>query len=68
MLLANFAKINMVKLKKKRELGVLTSGIKRDGHQKKTRELGGTTVFQTLSFIFKQLSKTSPKTINASNN
>ena len=35
MLLANFAKIDTVKLKKKRELGVLTSGIKRDGHQKK---------------------------------
>ena len=35
MLLANFAKIDMVKLKKTRELGVLTSGIKRDGYQKK---------------------------------
>ena len=35
MLLANFAKIDTVKLKKKRELGVLTSGIKRDGHKKK---------------------------------
>ena len=33
---ANFIKIDMVK--KNRELGVLTSGIKRDGHQK-TREL-----------------------------
>ena len=33
-------KKDMVKLKKNRELGVLTSGIKRDGHQKKTRELG----------------------------
>ena len=52
--MANFVKIDMVKLKKNRELGVLTSGIKRDGHQKKTgirksgnqkfRELGGTTV------------------------
>ena len=36
MLLANFSKIDMVKLKKNRELGVLTSGIKRDGHQNKT--------------------------------
>ena len=26
----------IVKLKKNRELGVLTSGIKRDGHQKET--------------------------------
>ena len=39
MLWANFAEIDMVKLKKNRELGVLTSGIKRDG-QKKIRELG----------------------------
>ena len=29
----------MVKLKKNRELGVLTSGIKRDGHQKKSGNL-----------------------------
>ena len=36
MLLANFAKIDTVKLKKTRELGVLTSGIKRDGHKKKS--------------------------------
>ena len=43
MLLANFAKIDKVKLKINRELGVLTSGIKRDGH-KKIRELGGMTV------------------------
>ena len=35
-LLANFAKIDMVKLKKNRELGVLTPGIKRDGHKKKS--------------------------------
>ena len=35
MFFANFVKIDMVKLKKNRELGVLTSGIKRDGHQKK---------------------------------
>ena len=35
MFLANFVKIDMVKLKKTRELGVLTSGIKREGHQKK---------------------------------
>ena len=35
MLLANFAKKDTVKLKKTRELGVLTSGIKRDGHKKK---------------------------------
>ena len=34
MLWANFAKKDMVKLKKNRELGVLTSGIKRDGHKK----------------------------------
>ena len=34
MFLANFVKIDMVKLKKNRELGVLTSGIKMDGHQK----------------------------------
>ena len=40
MFLANFVKIDMVKLKQNRELGVLTSGIKRDGHQKKPRELG----------------------------
>ena len=33
--LANFIKIDMVKLKKNQELGVLTSGIKRDGHKKK---------------------------------
>ena len=39
MFLANFVKIDMVKLKKDRKLGVLTSGIKRDGYQKKTREL-----------------------------
>ena len=44
MFLANFVKIDMVKLKKNQELGVLTSGIKRDGHQKnpghlETREL-----------------------------
>ena len=37
------------KTRKNRELGVLTSGIKRDGHQKnpgnwEIRELGGTTV------------------------
>ena len=36
MFLANFVKIDMIKLKKNRELGVLTSGIKRDGHQKET--------------------------------
>ena len=36
MLLANFAKIDTEKLKKNRELGVLTSGIKRDGHKKKS--------------------------------
>ena len=36
MVLANFAKIDTVKLKKPRELGVLTSGIKRDGHKKKS--------------------------------
>ena len=36
MLLANFAKIDTVKLKKNRELGVLTSGIKRYGHKKKS--------------------------------
>ena len=36
MLLANFAKIDTVKLKKTRELGVLTSGIKRDGLKKKS--------------------------------
>ena len=36
MFLANFVKIDMVKLKINRESGVLTSGIKRDGHQKKT--------------------------------
>ena len=36
MVLANFAKIDTVKLKKNRELGVLTSGIKRDGHKKKS--------------------------------
>ena len=40
MLLANFAKIDTVKLKKPRKLGVLTSGIKRDGHKRKIRELG----------------------------
>ena len=40
MFLANFVKIDMVKLRKNRELGVLTSGIKRDGHQKNPRELG----------------------------
>ena len=40
MFLANFVKIDMVKLKRNRELGVLTSGIERDGHQKKSRELG----------------------------
>ena len=34
MLWANFAKIDMVKLKKNRKLGVLTSGIKKDGHKK----------------------------------
>ena len=34
MFLANFVKIDMVKLKENRELGVLTLGIKRDGHQK----------------------------------
>ena len=34
MFLANFVKIDMVKLKKNRKLGVLTSGIKRDGHKK----------------------------------
>ena len=54
MFLANFVKIDMVKLKENRELGVLTPGIKRDGHQKnpgnqeirnqKFRELEGTTV------------------------
>ena len=38
-LLANFAKVDMVKLKKPWELGVLTSEIKRDGHKKKIREL-----------------------------
>ena len=32
--LANFIKIDMVKLKENRELVVLTSEIKRDGHQK----------------------------------
>ena len=36
MFLANFAKIDTVKLKKNRELGVLISGIKRDGHKKKS--------------------------------
>ena len=36
MLLANFAKIDVVKLNKNRELGVLSSGIKRDGHKKKS--------------------------------
>ena len=36
MVLANFAKIDTVKLKKNRELGVLTSGIRRDGHNKKS--------------------------------
>ena len=36
MVLANFTKIDMVKLKKHRELGVLTTGIKRDGHKKKS--------------------------------
>ena len=36
MFLANFAKTDTVKLKKTRELGVLTSGIKRDGHKKKS--------------------------------
>ena len=35
MLWANFAEIDRVKLKKNQELGVLTSGIKRDGHKKK---------------------------------
>ena len=49
MFLADFVKIDMAKLKKNRELGVSTSGIKRDGHQKnpgnwEIRELGGTTV------------------------
>ena len=39
MLWANFAKIDMVKLKKNWELGVLTSGIKR-WSPKKPRELG----------------------------
>ena len=34
MFLANFVKKDMVKLKKNRELGVLTPGIKRDGYQK----------------------------------
>ena len=34
MLWANFAEIDMVKLKKNREIGVLTSEIKRDGHKK----------------------------------
>ena len=36
MLLAKFAEIDTVKLRKTRELGVLTSGIKRDGHKKKS--------------------------------
>ena len=35
MLLANFVEIDMVKFKKNLELGVLTLGIKRDGHTKK---------------------------------
>ena len=39
MFLANFVQIEMVKLKKNRELGVFTLGIKRDGHNKKIREL-----------------------------
>ena len=34
MLWANLAEIDMVKQKQNRELGVLTSGIKRDGHKK----------------------------------
>ena len=34
MFFANFVKIDMVKLKKYWELGVLTLGIKRNGHQK----------------------------------
>ena len=34
MLWANFAEKDMVKLKENRELGVLTPGIKRDGHKK----------------------------------
>ena len=36
MLLANFAEIDTVKQKKTRELVVFTSGIKRDGHKKKS--------------------------------
>ena len=36
MFLAHFVKKDIVKLKKIRELGVLTSEIKRDGNQKKT--------------------------------
>ena len=55
MLWTNIAEIDMVKPKKIQELGVLTLGIKRDGHKKnpgirksgnqKFRELGGKTVF-----------------------
>ena len=40
MLWATLPEIDMVKLTKIRELGVLTSGIKRDGHKKTIRELG----------------------------
>ena len=40
MLWANLAEVDMVKLKKNRELEVLTSAIKRDGHKKKIRDLG----------------------------
>ena len=36
MFLANFVKIDIVKLKKNRELGILILGIKRDGHKKKS--------------------------------
>ena len=36
MFLANFAEIDIVKLRKNRELGVFTTGIKRDGNKKKS--------------------------------
>ena len=76
LLLANFAEIDMVKLKKKnRELGVLTSGIKRDGHQKKPgirksgnqkfRELGWTTVPLTESVsLFRKKEDSDPNKID----
>ena len=37
--LGKFCQNRYVKTKKNRELGVLTSGIKSDGHKKKIREL-----------------------------